>query len=141
MQKASTNTNTNTNTNNIFSELIDELSGVEQDKHERGGESKDNLKQGFATLVKQANKNNKDGFSYVMHNANILSEQVLKALKCNSGERARVDKNKANWLLSKRASELELLKIKVSESLKQETEQELKKQGKARAKAYLFSSK
>ena len=107
----------------IFSELINELSGVEQDKRERGGESKDNLKQGYATLVKQANKNNKDGFSYVMHNANILSEQVLKALKCNAGERARVDKNKANWLLSKPTSKLELLKIRVSESLKSELEQ------------------
>lgn len=125
----------------IFSELINELSGVEQDKRERGGESKDNLKQGYATLVKQASKQSKDGYVYVMHNANILSEQVLKALKCNSGERARVDKNKANWLLSKQASELKMLKIKVSESLKSELEQELKKQGKARAKAYLFSSK
>lgn len=125
----------------IFSELINELSDVEQDKRERGGESKDNLKQGYATLVKQASKQAKDGYVYVMHNANILSEQVLKALKCNSGERARVDKNKANWLLSKQASELKVLKIKVSESLKSELEQELKKQGKARAKAYLFSSK
>lgn len=102
---------------NIFSELINELSGVEPDKRERGGESKDNLKQGYATLVLQANKNSKDGFSYVMHNANILSEQVLKALKCNAGERARVDKNKANWILSKKASELEVIKIKVSSKL------------------------
>lgn len=120
MANKSITTNTNTNTNNIFSELINELSGVEQDKRERGGESKDNLKQGYATLVLQANKNSKDGFSYVMHNANILNERVLKALKCNAGERARVDKNKANWLLSKQASELEVLKIRVSESLKSE---------------------
>lgn len=131
MAKKSSATNTNTNTNNIFSELINELAGVEQDKRERGGESKDNLKRGYATLVKQANKNSKAGFSYVMHNANILNEQVLKALKCNAGERARIDKNKANWLLSKPTSQLEMLKIKVSESLKSELEQELKKQGKA----------
>ncbi len=141
MQKASANTNTNTNTNNIFSELLSELTNTKKQARERASEISTNKANGFSTLVKQANKNSKAGFSYILHNANILSEQVLKALQCNASERARLDYNKASFILALDESKLKLLKIKVSESLKSELEQELKKQGKARAKAYLFSSK
>lgn len=123
MTKKSSTQGGNTNTNNIFSELLSELASTKKQARERVSEVSTNKVNGYSTLVKQANKNSKVGYSYILHNANILSEQVLKALQCNASERARLDYNKASFILALDESKLELLKIKVSDSLKSELEQ------------------
>lgn len=124
MAKKSNTLGGNTNTNNsIFSELLSELTNTKKQARERVSEISVNKANGYSTLVKQANKNSKVGYSYILHHADILSEQVLKALQCNASERARLDYNKASFILGLDDSKLELLKIRVSESLKSELEQ------------------
>lgn len=118
------NTTNNTNTNNIFSELLERASKVSKQARERASEVSENAKNGYATLTKQASKQARGGFVYVMHNANILPNEVINMLECNASERARIDWNKVHefiFLLSEQ--ELDACKIAISKSLAQEREQ------------------
>lgn len=100
------------NNNNIFAQALATLASTQKQARKRDSIIASNASNGFATLTKQACKNNKQGFVYVLHNGFVLAQSatgldVLQALgiatsatKIDTLQRNRVDYNKAQALLN-----------------------------------------
>lgn len=93
-------TSASNNNNNIFAQALASIASTQKQARKRDSIIAFNASNGKATLVKQASKQSKDGFVYVLHNAHLLSPDVLQALAIsNASTRNRLDKNKAQALL------------------------------------------
>lgn len=109
------------NNNAIFAQALATLASTQKQARQRDSIIASNASNGFATLTKQASKQSKDGFVYVLHNARLLDTQVLQALGINNAStRNRLDKNKAQVLLdiaSTQAQALDAMHIAIAQSV------------------------
>ena len=111
---------TSNNNNNIFAQALATLASTQKQARKRDSIIASNASNGFATLTKQACKQNKQGFVYVLHNATLLQNDVLQALGIASAStRNRLDKNKAQVLLSLDKQAQQALKIALATDLQE----------------------
>ena len=121
------------NNNNIFAQALATLASTQKQARKRDSIIASNASNGFATLTKQACKNNKTGFVYVLHNGYVMAQysngvDILQALgfasdtKISTMQRNRLDYNKAQALLniaSTQPQALEQMHIKLATSVEQ----------------------